>query len=64
MIDLNRGVVAVFNFLFWFVIFFGLFTILFSPGGVFVLAAIFLVGLAMMPILITAAMVSAILEDE
>lgn len=60
---MKDAVVAVLQFLFWFVIFFGLFSLLFSPGGVFVLAAIFLVGLVMMPVFITLAMMAAILEE-
>lgn len=55
--------INVLRFLFWFVIFFGLFSLLFSPGGVFVLGAIFLVLLVMMPLFITIAMMDAILKD-
>ena len=51
-------------FLFWMLVFIGIFSLFFTPGGLFILAAIFLVFLVLTPLFITMAMVAAILNDE
>ena len=52
------------SFLLWFAVFFLFFSLLFSPGGLIILAAIFLGFIFLMPVFITMALVGAILADD
>ena len=53
----------VLSFLLRFAVFFLFFSLLFTPGGLFILAAIFLGFIFLMPLFITAALVGAILDE-